>query len=156
MLKSKQKVIGKDISELKIGERITLTEKIEDKDLLLYLAMTNDINPLYVQHDYAVKTAYEQPIVPTIMLTGIVSSAVSKHLPGAGAHIMSQHLHFPKPVHHYALVEFVLEVTNLNETLNQVTISVKATDENKDCVMTGEVIANAPQKVVVTRTAEKE
>lgn len=83
---------GKKINELVVGERLQLTEKIEDKDLLLYLGLTNDNNPLYIQHDYAMDTPFKEPIVPTIMLNGIITSAISKHLPGPGTHIREQNL----------------------------------------------------------------
>ncbi len=87
MLLGKKRKLGRQIGEITVGEKLTLTEKIEDKDLLLYLGLTNDANPLYIQHDYASLTPYEKPIVPSIMLTGIITSAVSKYLPGPGSHI---------------------------------------------------------------------
>ena len=156
MLKSKRKTIGKSIEELEIGERLHLTEKIEDKDLMLYLGLTNDANPLYLQHDYAAETIYGQPIVPPIMLTGIVTAAISKHMPGPGAHIINQQLHFPKPVYHYAIVEFVLEVTKLDVATNQVTIQVEATDEGGERIMSGEVVVIAPQKLPGKKVLTKE
>lgn len=156
MLKSKRKAIGKDIMELELGERLHLTEKIEDKDLMLYLGLTNDANPLYLQHDYAAETIYGQPIVPPIMLTGIVTAAISKHMPGPGAHIINQQLHFPKPVYHYAIVEFVLEVTKLDVAMNQVTIQVDATDQEGERVMSGEIVVIAPQKLPTKQSQTQE
>lgn len=147
--------MGKDISQLEVGEKITLTEKIEDKDLMLYLGLTNDANPLYLQHDYAAETIYGQPIVPPIMLTGIVTAAISKHLPGPGAHVINQQLHFPKPVYHYAIVEFTLEITKLDFTTNQVTIQVNAVDEESERVMSGELVVKAPEKVVIEQVVSK-
>ncbi|WP_301108473.1 MaoC/PaaZ C-terminal domain-containing protein [Sporosarcina sp.] len=156
MLKGKRKLMGKELSELEVGERLSLTEKIEDKDLMLYLGLTNDANPLYLQHDYAAETIYGQPIVPPIMLTGIVTSAISKHLPGPGAHIINQQLHFPKPVYHYAIVEFILEITKLDVETNQVTISVDATDEAGARVMSGELVVKAPERSNSDRSEKKE
>ncbi|PID20324.1 enoyl-CoA hydratase [Sporosarcina sp. P3] len=155
MLKNKRKSIGKEITELEIGERLHLTEKIEDKDLMLYLGLTNDANPLYLQHDYAAETIYGQPIVPPIMLTGIVTAAISKHMPGPGAHIIHQQLHFPKPVYHYSIVEFFLEITKLDIQSNQVTIQVDATDQEGERIMSGEVVVIAPQKQPVKAVQTK-
>ena len=156
LLKSKRKAIGKYITELEIGERLNLTEKIEDKDLMLYLGLTNDSNPLYLQHDYAAETVYGQPIVPPIMLTGIVTAAISKHMPGPGAHIIHQQLSFPKPVYHYAIIEFALEISKLDIESNHVTIQVDATDEEGERVMSGEVVVIAPQQYPVEQLATKE
>jgi 3-hydroxybutyryl-CoA dehydratase len=56
------------IEEMNVGEKLTLTEKMEDKALLLYLGLTNDANPLYIQHDYASQPLLKKTIIPTVML----------------------------------------------------------------------------------------
>ena len=99
--------LGKTIVDIALGEKLHLTETIEDKDLLLYLGLTNDNNPLYIQHDYAAQTPFEKPIVPTTMLSGIISSAISKHLPVPDSHIVEQQLKFLAPVFHYETVDFI-------------------------------------------------
>ena len=85
---SKPRKLGKTINELEEGDSLSLTESIEDNQLLLYLGLTNDANPLYIQHDFAKQTEYQQPIVPSVMLMGIITSAISKHLPGPGSHVV--------------------------------------------------------------------
>lgn len=145
MILGKRRKIGKKAKELEVGERLKLTEKIEDKDLLLYLGLTNDANPLYVQHDYASTTSYEKPLVPSIMLTGIISSAISKYLPGPGAHIVEQHLTFPKPVYHYATIEFSFQIIKVVEERNRIFVEVHATDEQGDLVIEGTVVVAPPQ-----------
>ncbi|WP_210468612.1 MaoC/PaaZ C-terminal domain-containing protein [Sporosarcina sp. 6E9] len=139
MILGKKRRLGRKIEEITVGEKLKLTEKIEDKDLLLYLGLTNDGNPLYIQHDYASQTPYENPIVPTIMLTGIISSAISKYLPGPGSHIVEQHLEFPKPVYHYATIDFLLEVIEVDHSTNKIIVKVEASDGDKDVVVAGEV-----------------
>jgi 3-hydroxybutyryl-CoA dehydratase len=139
LILGKKRRLGREIEEITVGEKLKLTEKIEDKDLLLYLGLTNDGNPLYIQHDYASQTPYENPIVPTIMLTGIISSAISKYLPGPGSHIVEQHLEFPKPVYHYATIDFLLEVIDVEKTNNKIIVKVEALDGDNDVVVAGEV-----------------
>ncbi|WP_172368877.1 MaoC/PaaZ C-terminal domain-containing protein [Sporosarcina jiandibaonis] len=139
MILGKKRRLGRKIEEITVGEKLKLTEKIEDKDLLLYLGLTNDGNPLYIQHDYASQTPYENPIVPTIMLTGIISSAISKYLPGPGSHIVEQHLEFPKPVYHYATIDFLLEVIVVDKLNNKIIVEIEAIDGDNDVVVAGEV-----------------
>lgn len=145
LILGKKRSLGKRIEEIKVGEKLRLTEKMADKDLLLYLGLTNDGNPLYIQHDFAAQTTYEQPIVPTIMLTGIVTSAISKHLPGHGSHIYEHHFTFPKPVYHYAIITFDFVVSEIDIDRNEVVIQVKAHDESGDLVVTGTVVAIPPK-----------
>lgn len=48
----KPRKMGKLITEIQEGDQLSVTESIEDKDILLYLGLTNDANPLFIQHDY--------------------------------------------------------------------------------------------------------
>ncbi|EDL63631.1 MaoC/PaaZ C-terminal domain-containing protein [Bacillus sp. SG-1] len=147
MLLGKKRKPGRKIEDISVGEKLTLTEKIEDKDLLLYLGLTNDANPLYIQHDYASQTPFKKPLVPAIMLTGIISSAVSKYLPGPGSHIMKQELEFPKAVYHYETIQFLFEVKNIDSSSHLVTIDVIATNEQEETVIRGSIAVCPPHKL---------
>ncbi len=144
MLLGKKRKLGRKIEEMTVGEKLTLTEKIEDKDLLLYLGLTNDSNPLFIQHDYASQTPYKKPIVPTTMLTGIISAAISKYLPGPGSSILEQHIQFIKPVYHYANVRFFLEVTAINMKKDEIEMSVYALNEEDQIILKGSVRVAPP------------
>ncbi|HJV15893.1 MAG TPA: MaoC/PaaZ C-terminal domain-containing protein [Bacillales bacterium] len=148
MVLGKKRKLGREITELSVGEKIYLTEKIEDKDLLLYLGLTDDANPLYIQHNYASQTPYEKPIVPSIMLSGIISSAISKHLPGPGSHILSQEIEFPKPVYHYGTVRFVFEIIEINSQAHTIWISVVGKNEKDVVVVTGKLNICPPYRLV--------
>lgn len=147
MLLGKKRKQGRRIEEITVGEKLSLTEKIEDKDLLLYLGLTDDANPLYIQHDYASQTPFEKPIVPNIMLTGMITSAISKYLPGPGSHIISQNLEFPKPVYHYGTVELLLEVIAVNHHDHSVVVSVTGSNEKKETVINGKIKVCPPHKL---------
>lgn len=153
MILGKKRRLGRKIEEITVGEKLKLTEKVEDKDLLLYLGLTNDSNPLYIQHDYASQTAFEKPIVPTIMLTGIVTSAISKYLPGPGSHVVEQNLAFPKAVYHYSTIEFLFEVTQVTIEDNRIEISVEARDEQQEIVISG-IVSALPPKVEERLTSQ--
>lgn len=144
MLLDKNRKLGKQLEELSVGESIQLTEKIEDKDLLLYLGLTNDNNPLYIQHDYAAQTAYEKPVVPTVMLTGIVTSAISKYLPGAGSYIREQSFQFPKPLYHYETVQIQLIIEKIDLASREIIVGIEGINSNEEIVLEGTVKAVPP------------
>lgn len=144
MLLGKKRKLGRSIEDISVGEKLTLTEKIEDKELLLYLGLTNDSNPLFIQHDYASQTPHKKPIVPPIMLTGIVTSAVSKYLPGPGSYIMKQELEFPKSVYHYETIRFLFEVTEVNRSSCTVEVTFHATNDNEEEVFKGKILVSPP------------
>lgn len=147
MLLGKKRKLGRKIEEISIGEKLSLTEKIEDKDILLYLGLTDDANPLYIQHDYASQTPFEKPIVPSIMLTGIITSAISKYLPGPGSHVISQEIDFPEPVYHYGTIEFLFEVIEVNSKEHYIVISVVGTNEKNVTVIQGKVKVCPPHRL---------
>ncbi|MFC0270270.1 MaoC/PaaZ C-terminal domain-containing protein [Metabacillus herbersteinensis] len=147
MLLGKKRKLGRHIEEISVGEKLTLTESIEDKDLLLYLGLTNDANPLYIQHDYASQTPYEKPIVPSIMLTGIITSAISKYLPGPGSHIIKQDLSFLLPVCHYSVIQFFFEVSQVKATSNEIVVDVYARNDKEETVIDGKITVCPPCKL---------
>ncbi|MCC3356457.1 MaoC/PaaZ C-terminal domain-containing protein [Bacillus sp. REN16] len=147
MLLGKKRKLGRMIEEMTVGEKLTLTEKIEDKDLLLYLGLTNDANPLYIQHDYASQTPFKKPLVPTVMLTGIISAAISKYLPGPGSYILKQEIEFLQPLYHYDTVQFLFEVTKVNFHEHTVEISVAALDEDESKAIEGRLLVCPPHRI---------
>ncbi|PLS02565.1 MaoC family dehydratase [Neobacillus cucumis] len=147
MLLGKKRKLGRRIEEINVGEKLSLTEKVEDKDLLLYLGLTGDANPLYIQHDYASQTPFEKPIVPTVMLTGIITSAISKYLPGPGSHILSQEITFIKPVYHYGTVEFLFEIIEVKRSEHVVVIRVFGMNEDDETVIDGKLTVCPPYRL---------
>ena len=143
----KPRKLGKKIDEIEEGDSLSLTESIEDSQLLLYLGLTNDANPLYSQHDYTQKTEYQRPIVPSVMLMGIITSAISKHLPGPGSHVVNFSVNFIEPVFHYETLTFDFEVIKVDKMKDVVTISVEAVNTQEDRVLDAVVMVQPPKIV---------
>lgn len=141
---SKKRKLGRSAEMLKIGEKYEMEKKIEDKDILLFLGITDDANPIYIQHDYAARTPFQKPIVPNVMLIGFVSSAVSMHLPGPGSCILEQSLSFPKPVYHYGIFKLVMEVTEVAIEDKKANISILGRDEYDEVVVKGHLVVGTP------------
>lgn len=140
----KPRKLGRTIEEIEEGDSLSLTESIEDQQLLLYLGLTNDANPLYIQHDYAKQTEYERPIVPSVMLMGLITSAISKHLPGPGSHVVNFSMNFVEPVYHYETLTFMFEVIKVDKMKGVVTISVEAVNQEENRVLDAVVMVQPP------------
>ncbi|WP_229704242.1 MaoC/PaaZ C-terminal domain-containing protein [Lysinibacillus alkalisoli] len=145
ILLHKNSKIGRSCNALVIGEKMHITEQITDQDLLLYLGLTNDNNPLFIQHDYAQNTIYKQPVVPPIVLNGIVFTAISKFLPGPGSYITVEQSKYIAPVYHYEIVELTLEVVTIDVANNEAGISFMMVNEKKQSVMEGLITVAPPQ-----------
>lgn len=140
----KPRKLGRTIGEIEEGDSLSLTESIEDQQLLLYLGLTNDANPLYIQHDYAKQTEYERPIVPSVMLMGLITSAISKHLPGPGSHVVNFSMNFVEPVYHYETLTFMFEVIKVDKMKGVITISVEAVNQEENRVLDAVVMVQPP------------
>lgn len=140
----KPRKLGRTIEEIEEGDSLSLTESIEDQQLLLYLGLTNDANPLYIQHDYAKQTEYERPIVPSVMLMGLITSAISKHLPGPGSHVVNFSMNFVEPVYHYETLTFMFEVIKVDKMKGVITISVEAVNQEENRVLDAVVMVQPP------------
>jgi 3-hydroxybutyryl-CoA dehydratase len=152
----KPRKLGKTINELEEGDSLSLTESIEDNQLLLYLGLTNDANPLYIQHDFAQQTDYNAPIVPSVMLMGIITSAISKHLPGPGSHVVNFSVNFIEPVFHYETLTFQFEVMKVDKMKDVVTISVEAENNEKNRVLDAVVMVQPPKHAIESEGALNE
>jgi acyl dehydratase len=152
----KPRTIGKSIEDIEEGDSLSLTESIEDNQLLLYLGLTNDANPLYIQHDYTQNTEYQRPIVPSIMLMGIITSAVSKHLPGPGSHVVNFSVNFIEPVYHYETLTFEFEVIKVDKMKDVVTISVEAINTEDHRILDAVVMVQPPKAVAVNEEEQQD
>ena len=139
--------LGKTIDEIQEGDSLTVTEIIETRDVLLYLGLTNDDNPLYVQYDYSQETTYHKPLVPTVLLVGIITSNISKHLPGPGSHIVDLSIDLIEPIYHNITITFDFTVKRLDERREQVTIFVEGNNLDGERLVEAELIVATPQKM---------
>ncbi|MGD6816828.1 MaoC/PaaZ C-terminal domain-containing protein [Metabacillus sp. 84] len=135
----KKRKLGRPVEEIQCGEKLTLTEKMEDKDLLLYLGLTNDANPLYVQHDYASLTPFKKPIVPAVMLSGFITSAISKYFPGPGSHVTKQQLEFHQAVYHYEVIQFFFEIREVDRDEGKIVVSIEALNDREQLAVSGKL-----------------
>lgn len=144
MMLGKKREIGRQIEQLHIGDSFETNLKIEDKDILLYLGLSDDTNPVYIQHNYTEQTPYHKPVVPHAMLVGLLYSAVNKHLPGPGSVILSSYLDFPDVLYHYSEVTMSMKIIDQHEEDNKVKLSVNMVDQDKKNVLTGTLSVSPP------------
>lgn len=137
---------GKTIAEIKEGDSLTVTESISERDLLIYLGLTNDNNPLYIQNEYAQKLGYAGPVVPPVLLSGIITSSVSKLLPGSGSEVVNFSANFIRPVYHDEIVTFSFEVIKVDTMKEVVMISVEGNNRQNERVLDSVVMARPPRQ----------
>ena len=117
--------IGKTIDELVEGETFSLSETIKNREILLYLGLTNDDNPLYSQYDYVKELGLTKPVVPTALIFGIITSTNNKHLPGPGTHVVKVNLNLIEKIFRNDLLSFNFEIIKIDTNKDLVTINIE-------------------------------
>ncbi|MBZ2404587.1 MaoC/PaaZ C-terminal domain-containing protein [Liquorilactobacillus hordei] len=147
---------GKTIDELSEGDSLTVNESVSDRDVLLYLGMTNDNNPLYIQDEYAKNMDYKAAIVPPVLLTGIITRSVSKLLPGPGSQVVNLSVNFILPVYHEEDVTFTFEVIKVDDMKEVVTLSVTGVNDDNCRIVDAVVMVKPPIKAMLAGNDENE
>jgi acyl dehydratase len=90
------------------------------------------------------------------MLMGIITSAVSKHLPGPGSHVVNFSVNFIEPVYHYETLTFEFEVIKVDKMKDVVTISVEAINTEDHRILDAVVMVQPPKAVAVNEEEQQD
>ncbi|MFD1317844.1 MaoC/PaaZ C-terminal domain-containing protein [Loigolactobacillus zhaoyuanensis] len=137
--------LGKTLAMIKEGDSLTVTQAIEERDIFLYLGLTNDNNPLFTQTAYAAQTEYQHAVVPQVLLAGIMTSAISKHLPGPGSNVVNISINFIQPVLHGETLTFSFKVIRVDRTRELVTLSIAAENVRQQRVLDAVILVTPPK-----------
>jgi len=114
--------LGRHVDQLEVGEKATFTQRVEERDVYLYMGLTNDLNPIYVDRDYAQRTDAGEPVVPGILLAAQVVAAITSELPGPGTITAHQTFRFVAPARCGDVLTTELEVVAVDPEKNRATI----------------------------------
>jgi acyl dehydratase len=147
-LSNKNIKLGKAIDEILEGETFSLTETISESDILIYLGLTTDDNPLFLQYDYVKEIGLDKPLVPSTLLFGVMVSTVSKHLPGPGSQVVNLSFNVNTEIYRGDTLRFDFEVIKIDLNKDLVTINIEVTrDEQR--VADAMVMVQPPSKPVL-------
>ncbi|CAM3859276.1 MaoC/PaaZ C-terminal domain-containing protein [Alkalicoccus chagannorensis] len=141
---TKNRKPGRPLKDLRIGDRFEDKYQVKDRDILLYLGLSDDANPAYIQHDYAARTPQKKPIVPHLMLNGFIHAAISMQLPGPGSLIKEQQVRYEKPLYHYDELTLKMVITDIDREKREVTIDAEGKNSRGVTVLTAKLLVEPP------------
>ena len=125
--------------ELQVGDCATYTRTLTEDELVLFAAVSGDVNPVHLDSDFAKKTVFKERIAHGMWSGALISAALATIMPGPGTIYLEQSLNFKKPV-------------KLNDTLNvKITVAAK---EPKYRVLFDCEIVNQNNEIVVVGQAK--
>jgi 3-hydroxybutyryl-CoA dehydratase len=138
-------MIGKTIDQLKIGDTAEFGKTISESDIYLYAGVTGDFNPAHLNEVYAKKTYFKTRIAQGMLTAGFISGLLGVSLPGPGTIYIRQELDFLAPVHIGDTITARVEIVEITDQKNRVTLRTTCTNQDGILVLDGRAIVSPPK-----------
>ncbi|HYO28368.1 MAG TPA: MaoC family dehydratase [Azonexus sp.] len=141
------------IDQLHPGMTASIAKTVTEADIILFAAISTDVNPAHLDEEYAKGTMFGGRIAHGMLSAGFISAVLANHLPGPGTIYLSQTLKFKAPVRPGDTVRATVTVKEVNVARNRVTLDTVCTVAGK-VVIEGECQMMPPARApAVTGTA---
>jgi 3-hydroxybutyryl-CoA dehydratase len=127
---------GKTISEIKIGDKASISKTISETDVYLYAGITGDLNPAHINEEEAKETMFKGRIAHGMLTAGLISAVLGMQLPGPGTIYMGQELKFTAPVRFGDTITATVEVVEI-ENGKFLKLHTFAVNQDKQVVLDG-------------------
>ncbi len=120
--------------DIKIGLKESFKIKIDDSKMDKFLDISNDINPLHIDSNYAKENGFLDRVVYGLLTSSFYSTLVGVYLPGKYCILQGVDIQFSKPVYIGDTLEISGKVTYINEAYKQIEIKANITNQNNEKV----------------------
>ncbi|MDK8464308.1 MaoC/PaaZ C-terminal domain-containing protein [Marinobacter sp. SS13-12] len=137
--------------ELQEGDSATFVKTLTEDELVLFAAVSGDVNPLHLDSEFAADSAYHERIAHGMWSGSLISAALATVMPGPGTVYLEQSLTFRQAVKVDDTLTVNLKVLSKGRR-NRVTLACDVRNQNDEKVVTGEAKVIAPtQKVSLSK-----
>jgi 3-hydroxybutyryl-CoA dehydratase len=136
---------GKFFDELQVGQSDSFAKTVTEADILMFGAVSGDMNPVHFDAEYAAGTMFKQRIAHGMLGAALISAVLGMRLPGPGTVYLAQSLKFRAPVRIGETVTATVTVTSLDAAKHRATLTTVATVGGKP-VIEGEATVMVPAR----------
>ena len=122
--------------DIHVGDVETFTKTMTQTDMVLWVGLTGDMNPVHIDKEYAATTRFQDVIVPGLMVAGLISTVMTQST--FGNVYSGQNLKFLKPVYVGDTITAVATVIEKMEEKHRVKIKTECFNQRDELVITGE------------------
>jgi len=133
--------------ELQIGDSATYTRTLTEDELVLFAAVSGDVNPVHLDPQYASQTIFKERIAHGMWSGALISAALATIMPGPGTIYLEQSLSFKRPVKLNDTVRVRITVA-AKESKGRVVLDCEIYNQNDEVVVTGQSKVIAPSEKV--------
>jgi len=146
-------LINKIYDEIQVGDTATLERALTEKELVLFAAVSGDVNPVHLDPEFAKTTMFGEQIAHGMWSGSLISAALATVLPGPGTIYLGQELSFRRPVKLSDTLTVTLTVTE-KLSKNRVIIDTLVTNQNDEKVVVGTATVMAPTEKAELKAPE--
>ncbi len=99
--------------DMAVGMAASFAKTVTDADLVLFVGVSGDTNPVHLDEDYAGGTMFKGRVAHGALTASFISTVLGTKLPGAGSIYVAQTLKFKAPVYVGDTVTAFVEVISL-------------------------------------------
>ncbi len=121
-----------------IGYKTTHVKTVTETDIVLFAAVSGDLNPVHVNEEYAKKTFFGGRIAHGVIAIAVLSAAMAK-LPGLVI-FLNHSSRFLKPVKIGDTITGLAEVTAVRKDKGIVTLKNTCTNQKGEVTVEGETV----------------
>ncbi len=136
---------GYKFEDLSVGMTHQTEHVITEKDIELFAEVSGDRNPLHMDEEFAKKTPFGQRIAHGALTASYISGILGNDLPGPGSIFVGLNMRFRRPVYIGSHVTVKVEVTEMKERGNRVTLKVSCNVDGKAAI-SGEAMVMVPNR----------
>lgn len=140
-----EEIAGYFIEDLSVGMSASFSKTVTESDIVLFAAVSGDLNPVHINEDYAKTTLFKGRIAHGILGAAYISTVLGTRLPGPGAIYLSQNLKFIAPVRPGDTITARATIVDMIAAKRRVTMSTNCTVRGKT-VMEGEALVMVPSR----------
>ncbi|WP_028305157.1 MaoC/PaaZ C-terminal domain-containing protein [Oceanospirillum maris] len=146
-------LINKIYDDIQVGDTATLERALTEKELVLFAAVSGDVNPVHLDPEFAKTTMFGEQIAHGMWSGSLISAALATVLPGPGTIYLGQELSFRRPVKLSDTLTVTLTVTE-KLSKNRVIIDTLVTNQNDEKVVVGTATVMAPTEKAELKAPE--
>ncbi|KAA9022549.1 hotdog family protein [Niallia endozanthoxylica] len=127
-------------SEMQIGQIARLQRIFSEADIQKYSELANDFSQMYERNEEVWKKRFSQPIVPALLVEGLIIQVISEKLPGGPCVLVQKEIIYYHPVHVGDAITAELVIIDINHERNWVTQKVVCFNQQGTEVIKGQVV----------------
>jgi len=134
--------------EIKVGDQATISRTLSRDDIMLFAAVSGDVNPAHVDEEFARNAKFQEIIAHGMWGGALISTVLGTVLPGPGTIYVGQTLRFHGPIGVGDTIRVTVTATEKIAEKGRILFDCQCINQDGQAVITGTAEVVAPREKV--------